>query len=468
MTSNFGVYIDEGVQDYQVFQQDTDGQAQFTVSGHFESLPDRKNPQVILRLVCENSGELVTRESGWQVAAQQEDDRWSHTFTRVPRGGPYRLESAVRSEGIPDEWALHGHMAHHLGVGDIWVVAGQSNSAGYGKSPIYDPPEMGAHCFFADGRWKLACHPLGDSTNSKYPANREGANASHSPYLHFAKLLKRRLNYPIGLIPAALGGSAIASWLKSIKGELFDNTCAYCRDAGAERVRGVLWYQGESETGADNADLHLARFTELVGDFRRFFKDPALPVITVQLNRYTAIPVQEGPSNLAWEKVRETQRQAARQIPGVFVIGTLDLGLADDIHNSSSANLVIGERMAACALGGVLGFRTKYLHPDISSARQTGPREVVLQFANVDAYLGMFTVEDWNRLFSIRDAAGRAELEKVSAGDPGCLRLQAKRDLTANARVVGAPGANPTHLVPFDYAGHRPMLAFSAEIKPTV
>lgn len=466
MNNDCGVYIEAGVQDYQVFQQDAAGQAQIAVSGRFVPDPERKKPQVILRLVCENSGELVDRDSGWQVAERQERGRWAHTFHRVPRGGPYRLESAIRSEGMLDEWAVRGHMAHHLGVGDIWVIAGQSNSAGYGKSPIDDPPELGVHCFFADGRWKLACHPLGDSTNTKYPLNQEWANPSHSPYLHFAKLLRRRLNYPLGLIPAALGGSAIARWLKSSHGDLFDNMGAYCRDAGATRVRGVLWYQGESETSPANAELHLARFTELVGDFRRFFQDPALPVITAQLNRYQAIPAQDDPAHLAWETVRESQRQAARQIPGVFVISTLDLGLSDDIHNSSSANLVIGERMAACALGGIYGFRVKYLHPDICSARQAGPREVLLQFDNVDAYLGIYSLEDWNRLFSIRDDVGQADLEKVSPGEPGGLRLQTRRDIGAKARVVGAPGANPARLVPFDFAGHRPLLAFSVPLAP--
>ncbi len=468
MNISCGATIEAGAQDYQVFQQDAVGQAQIAVHGRCEPDPERKNQQVILRLVSENSGELVTRDSGWQVAAKQDGKQWSHVFSRVPRGGPYRLETAIRSDGLLDEWAVRGQMVHHLGVGDIWVIAGQSNAAGYGKSPVYDPPELGVHCFFAAGCWKLACHPLGDSSATKYPANREWANASHSPYLHFAKVLKRQLNYPLGLIPAALGGSAIANWLPSAKGALFANLGAYCRDAGATRIRGVLWYQGESETSPENAELHLARFTELVGAFRRFFKDPALPVLTAQLNRYTAIPGAEVPVNRAWETVRETQRQAARQIPGVFVISTLDLGLADDIHNNSSANLVIGERLAACALGGVFGARVKYLHPDISAAYRAGPREIILEFDNVDAYLGMFILDDWNRLFSIRDAAGQADLEKVSAGGRGCLRLLAKRDIGPGARVVGGPGANPEHRVPFDFAGHRPMLAFSVEIPPAI
>ena len=42
--------------------------------------------------------------------------------------------------------------------------------------------------------------------------NRETANSAHSPYLHFARLLKQQLNHPIGLVQTALGGSALAPW----------------------------------------------------------------------------------------------------------------------------------------------------------------------------------------------------------------------------------------------------------------
>jgi hypothetical protein len=84
----------------------------------------------------------------------------------------------------------------------------------------------------------------------------------------------------------------------------------------------------------------------------------------------------------------------------------------------------------------------------------------------VDGYLELFNLEDWNRLFSIRDAAGQADIEKIVIAAPDCLHLHAKRDIGDKARIVGAPGANPTQQVLFDYAGHRPMLAFIADIVP--
>lgn len=57
-----------------------------------------------------------------------------------------------------------GDMIHHLGIGDLFVITGQSNSAGYGKDPIFDPPELGIHLLKNNGRWDMASHPFNDST----------------------------------------------------------------------------------------------------------------------------------------------------------------------------------------------------------------------------------------------------------------------------------------------------------------
>ena len=49
---------------------------------------------------------------------------------------------------------------------------------------------------------------MNDSTHTVHPENRDGANTGQSPYLSFAKYLKRIFGYPIGLVQAALGGSS--------------------------------------------------------------------------------------------------------------------------------------------------------------------------------------------------------------------------------------------------------------------
>ncbi|HCQ00632.1 MAG TPA: hypothetical protein DIT99_08015, partial [Candidatus Latescibacteria bacterium] len=84
-----------------------------------------------------------------------------------------------------------------MGVGDLWIIAGQSNAAGYGRGPALDPPELGIHILKNEEVWDVAAQPLNDTTRSTHP-NLEQANPGHAPYLRFARDLKSALGYPIG------------------------------------------------------------------------------------------------------------------------------------------------------------------------------------------------------------------------------------------------------------------------------
>ena len=163
---------------------------------------------VQVRLVHQDTGAPVLASLNWQTAQMQADNAWSAKLTGIPAGGLYRLETHLEDQDTPAyDWAIRGDMRHFLGVGDIWVIAGQSNSAGYGRGPICDPPELGIHLFRNNLQWSLASHPLNESTATQHESNREAANPGHSPYLNFARVLRQHLGCPIGLLQTALGGS---------------------------------------------------------------------------------------------------------------------------------------------------------------------------------------------------------------------------------------------------------------------
>jgi len=462
MQNDIGVIIERGAEDWQIFQQDAKGTATIRLSGRWLTEDPYTSAKVVVRLVREDCGEPVVLAHDWTRARTTKDGRWSVTLSGVPAGGLYRLETGLQLSGAAIEWSQRGDMVHHLGVGDVWVIAGQSNSAGYGKAPVVDSPELGVHMFHARGAWQLAAHPLSDSTGSRYAANREHANGSHSPYLAFARFLRRRLGYPIGLIPAALGGSPISAWAPSLDGTLFRNAQAYVRDAGGA-CRGVLWYQGESDTGEGDREAYLGRFRELVAGFREVFRTPLLPVITAQLNRYIGDTVRSQPPD-GWDVIREAQRQAARQIDGVFVISTLDLALSDGIHIRSDSNLTIGERMAAVALGAVHGRDVKHLHPDLDEARRLSDSKLELVFANVDTRLHYENNHLDELPFAVRDESGPVPVEGWHIVKRNCLRLVLARPLQGTATIIGAPTALPPSIVPIDICGYRPMLGFTVTV----
>jgi len=453
-----GAIIENGPSDWQIIQQDAGGFGALIVGGRWVSDPKGK---VELRLAFEESGTSVNHALDWQAARTTADGKWSATLAKIPAGGLYRLETRFRPDVQTNgEWSPRGDMRHFLGVGDLWIIAGQSNSAGYGRAPVNDPPELGLHLFRNNEQWALATHPMNDSTDTKHPVNREGANSGHSPYLQFARLLKQQLNHPIGLIQASLGGSPLSAWNPTQPGDaaLYKNML-HCAELCGGRAKGVLWYQGESDTGGEklkDALTYEARFTQAVAAWREALRNPDLAVITVQLNRVYGVSGIDG--DTGWSVVREAQRQVARKVKAVAVVPTFDLALTDCIHNNSPSNLLLGERMARAALGMVYGKAVDWKAPDLKSARVAAAgREVELTFDNVTSR--MDGLDPTANSFRVEDEAGMVPMEKVLYPQDARVRLLFSRPLKGRAVVHGAYGLNPA-MVPLDMERFLPMLGF--------
>jgi sialate O-acetylesterase len=445
-----GVRIDAGLQPFQILQQDERGLGSFAVSGRWGHPEQRGTVQ--LRLVAEADGTTVC---AWQTARRQEATEWGHPFDAVPAGGLYRLESRLVVDPNAPEWGVHGDTVHHVGVGDLWIIAGQSNAAGYGRGPVHDPPELGAHILRNDEQWDIASHPLNDTTGSSHP-NLEAANPGHSPYLCFARELRTALGHPIGLIQTALGGSALAAWnLAENAGAPLYQNLIHCVTLAGGRVRGMLWYQGESDCSTAAAATYERRFADFVARLRVALRSPALPVLIAQLNRYT-VPL--GPDDdRAWSMVREAQRQAHR-LGSVAVIPTLDLPLSDGIHTSSDGNMTLGQRKARAALAMVYGRGGDARAPEIERVLLSPDRAAVeLIFAHVPnrlAFLG-----PGERDFVVEDAEGFVPIRTAATPARDRVRLELERPAVGEVRVHGGYGANPPcHLR--DAEENLPVLGF--------
>lgn len=163
--------------------------------------------------------------------------------------------------------ALRGDLRHHIGIGDLYVIAGQSNAAGFAQDSVTDPPELGIHVFRTSGRWELASHPLNDFTDTVHMVHQVPERQGHSPYLSFARFLKRELGYPIGLIPTAYGGSSIRSWLPGAEGVLYRNMMEIIAKTGSD-IAGILWYQGCRDASEKDYNNYGQLFAKLVNGVR--------------------------------------------------------------------------------------------------------------------------------------------------------------------------------------------------------
>jgi len=111
-------------------------------------------------------------------------------------------------------------------------------------------------------------------------------------------------------------------------------------------LRGVLWYQGESNIGRH--DEYRTLLPTLIEDWRATFARPDLPFYWVQLPNYAG-----GNANgQEWARLREAQSQALR-LPHTGQAVTIDIGDPKDIHPANKSD--VGLRLARLALARTYG-----------------------------------------------------------------------------------------------------------------
>lgn len=163
-------------------------------------------------------------------------------------------------------------------------------------------------------------------------------------------------------------------------------------------IRGVLWYQGESN--ASRAYQYRAAMPVLIRDWRAQFKQGDFPFYFVQLASFNS---NNGNSNKGstWAELREAQTQTLA-LPNTGMAVTLDIGETSDIHPKNKQD--VGGRLAAIALHHVYGKGTPYSGPVFQAMRTEGAK-AILTFSNAGSG------------FSIKDPYGYIKGFEVAGAD---------------------------------------------------
>lgn len=460
----FGVTITGGASNWQIFGQGEDGTACIHLCGEYfpehlsQELPlqfsrvEGVKATVQARIALERTGEDVLP---WKTCTLLEGNRWEVTFAHVPRGGLYRIETYMEYTGWDGLSCTRGDMVHHIGVGDVFLIAGQSNAAGRAKAPVEDAPELGVHVLRTSGKWDLATHPLGETTEARFLGNYENHNPGHSPWTSFAKRLKRELGYPIGLVPCAYGGAPLRWWNPHENGALFQNMMDMVSHA-ALHPKAMVWIQGEAEGYEQSAGTYLKRFQDFVEALRAALNMPAFPVLTVQINR-----CMENPSEALdrqWGMVRQAQKQAMYTIPNVTVVPSTDLAVYDFIHNAAESNLVIGERCARAALASLYGRDIDWMAPEVQAAEKIAPDKIRMAFSRIRNWLNCFEVPAELLPFDAEDERGLCHPDSYEVGRE-TLVLHFPRALQGVCHLHGGWRMYPGACIPCDCM-RLPMLSF--------
>ncbi len=299
---------------------------------------------------------------------------------------------------------------------DIWVLAGQSNMLGYGLLTGEQPANPKIMMFGLNNEWMPATPPthrvytaaapvfknvilaknpgiteeawrIMEEGERKHPANTTGPDRS------FAECIAGVTGHNIGLLPCALGSTSMADWDPAGRDQgnrsLYGNMIERIKMVGG-RIKGVLWYQGESDTGSPaTVDGFQTAFLNLVDSIRRDTGIPDLPFIYVQISRYC---LENQDSGASWEAIREEQRTLAARRKNLWVVPAIDLPLDDLIHIGASGQARLGRRLAQVALTYVYRV-TGYGTPiDFSSCEILPPHDTLhnrmrVRFSGVTGWL---------------------------------------------------------------------------------
>ena len=119
-------------------------------------------------------------------------------------------------------------------------------------------------------------------------------------------------------------------------------------------IRGVIWYQGESNAGPERAPIYAHLFQTMIQDWRRSWDEGDFPFLFVQLANWKTDP------DARWPEVRDAQRQTlALKNTGMAVI--IDVGDPDDLHPKDK--LDVGLRLALNARAIAYGEKIEWLGP---------------------------------------------------------------------------------------------------------
>jgi sialate O-acetylesterase len=105
-------------------------------------------------------------------------------------------------------------------------------------------------------------------------------------------------------------------------------------------IKGVIWYQGESNSKLDRAYMYQKVFSALIADWRRHWRQGEFPFLFTQISSFKSNETED------WPTVREAQR-GTLSVANTGMAVTIDVGDPDNVHPSDKQT--VGARLALAA-----------------------------------------------------------------------------------------------------------------------
>ena len=297
----------------------------------------------------------------------------TYRLTGIPVGGPYEITIYDDADELD---------FREIYVGDVWLLAGQSNMEGAGRMRPKDyeyaeAPNSSVRALYMNDEWRPAearLHQLWLSSDPAHIAafgadkkNHEGRKdvkdfypeeqvRGVGPGLFFALKMYERTGVPQGVIPAAVGGAPIEMWYpdKDKPDNYYTAALRRVKLCGSN-IRGIFWYQGEGYAG--DLSAYDKMFESMRSGIAGECGNNMLPAVQVQTFRCLLPWASESvESAYSWSRFRAHQTDMAAELPMLRTIASNDLELDDLIHLSAYSHEILGGRAAEAMLGLIGGY----------------------------------------------------------------------------------------------------------------
>ena len=282
--------------------------------------------------VVSGSIEVIRTEEGWKLIG-------------IPVGGPYTV-------------TINKQVFQDIYVGDLWILAGQSNMQGVGWLTKEDEEYQGderIRTFYMQDEWGVARHRLHrpwlavDKVHTeviKASPGKEPEKVGVGPGLSFAQHMEEYTKVPQGVICCAHGGTTMAQWNPEIAKDGPDKSlfAAMVRrfKVNGSHVRGMFWYQGCSEAMAHLNEIFFSNMQRFVAATRA--EMGMIPIVQVQIGNITVVEREHW--DRTWTDIREQQRTMSDEFPLFDTISAISMATDDAVHLSSDSQKSIGKTAA--------------------------------------------------------------------------------------------------------------------------
>jgi sialate O-acetylesterase len=150
-------------------------------------------------------------------------------------------------------------------------------------------------------------------------------------------------------------------------------------------IKGILWYQGESNTG--NASEYARLLPALIKDWRNQWGQGDVPFIYAQLPNFMEAVYL--PSESQWAVLREAQLKAL-SVPNTGMAVTIDLGEWNDIHPDNKKD--VGVRLALASEKVAYGEKAVVSSGPLYQSSKTEEGKIIVTFSNTGS--GLVSIDD--------------------------------------------------------------------------